>query len=279
MLKKITPRTRLKLPRLTNSEFEHVADLARKLGHPLTQCPTCGAREQPIDENTYGWENGTYLLDSKEVPCDCETQMDLWVHYLRAGIPTQYQRLDWKDYTGSEQVREDVAMYLERWPIAKLNGMGVEFSSPNLGVGKTFAATYIGKELVKQGERVLFMEFLEIIGLLSKEQAARSAAEQRLHDATVLILDEVRPASTGPQHELFSRQFEELIRYRTNFNLPTIMTTNLTPDELRSEYPRPYSLLEAKQIRIEMKGADARIKDRSMRNIELLANGEVEPLT
>ncbi len=56
------------------------------------------------------------------------------------------------------------------------------------------------------------------------------------------------------------------------------MTTNLTPDALRDHYPRPYSLLEAKQLRIEMAGSDARKNFISLENIELVANGECRPL-
>ncbi len=268
-----------RLPRLSNAEYEYVADIARKSGTPIKQCPTCKAREVEIDENSHGWINGTYRLNEEEHECDCKRQMDLRVHYLLANIGDQYQRLNWADFEGDAKASEAVSLYLNAWDTAKTNGMGLEFSSPIMGVGKTFAATHIGKELVKRGERVFFLPFLEVIGLLSKPQEYRNNHEARLRDTTVLILDEVVPAVSVAQHELFSRQFEELIRYRTNFNRPIIMTTNMKPKALREEYPRTYSLLEAKQIRVEMKGHDARQGVRGMRNIEIMANEEVEPIT
>lgn len=170
-------------------------------------------------------------------------------------------------------------MFLDKWQSFKLHGMGLEFSSPNLGVGKTFAATHVGKELIKRSEKVMFMPFLEIIGLLGREADFRTTAEDRLRDTTVLILDEVVPPISVAQGNFFSTKFEELIRHRTNFNRVTIMTTNLTPDRLHEHYPRTYSLLEAKQLRIEMGGKDARQDYIGMENIELVANGEVRPIT
>lgn len=218
-------------------------------------------------------------MDGIEHPCDCDTQMMLRKHYLLAGIPDQYQRLDWNNFQGTKEAVEAVSLYLESWESAKVNGMGLEFASPNLGVGKTFAATHVAKELIKRGERVYFTPFIQVINLLGQESSYRQSQEALLNDITVLILDEVIAGISYAQADFFASKFEELIRNRTNFNRPTIMTTNLTQEELHEEYPRPYSLLEAKQIRILMNGDDFRRGDRGMRNIELLANLEIEPLT
>lgn len=279
MRKKTKLPPRLRLPHLTNSQYEEVAAIARKSGIPLSQCPTCLTKEIEVDEDNHGWVNGTYRLDGVEHECDCYTQMMLRKHYLLANIGDQYQRLNWADFQGTKDAVDAVEMYLGSWQTAKINGMGLEFSSPALGVGKTFAATYVAKELVKKGESVYFTPFNNVVNLYSKEATYRDRTEQRLADTTVLVLDEVIPAISHAQNQLFASKFEDLIRHRTNFNRPTIMTTNMTPDALHEEYPRTYSLLEAKQIRIEMSGADARQGVRGMRNLELLANEEVEPIT
>lgn len=269
----LTPR------RLSNDEYDRAAAMARKSGISLNQCPTCLARDIEVTPDVWGWENGTYRYHGEEHECDCQTQMALRKHYLLANIGDQYMRLDWNDFQGSDEVKEAVALFLSKWERFKLNGMGLEFSSPNLGVGKTMAATHIGKELVKLGERVFFMPFLEIIDLLSREKDYRTTVEDRLRDTTVLILDEVVPPWTERQGQLFAGKFEELIRHRTNFNRVTIMTTNLEPAKLHEHYPRTYSLLEAKQIRVEMGGNDARQGFIAMENIELIANDEVRPIT
>lgn len=269
----------MRLPRLPNNEFQRAERLAAMSGVPLEQCPTCLAATIVVDDDVTGWENGTYKYRGETIDCDCETQMNLRKHYFVANIGDQYQRLDWKDYRGDDKVRDSVQLYLDKWDKFKIHGMGVEFSSVNLGVGKTFGATHIGKELIKRGEKVFFIPFLEVISVLSKQHHQSEDYERRLYETTVLILDEVIPPWTAPQENLFAGKFEELIRNRTNFNRVTIMTTNLRPEALHINYPRPYSLLAAKQLRIEMQGTDARQSFIEQENMELIMNDEVRPIT
>lgn len=269
----------LKLPRLNNVEYESVAKLCRNSGIPINQCPTCLSKPIEIAPGVWGWENGTYRYRGEEHKCDCETQKNLRVHYLLANIGEQYQRLNWNDFNGSQEAADAVALLLGTWDSWKLNGMGLEFNSPIQGTGKTFAATHVGKELVKRGESVYFTPFVDVANLLTQEDSYRQEVENRLRDTAVLILDEVVPAISSAQRAFFANRFEELIRYRTNFNRVTIMTTNLEPDRLHEEYPRTYSLLEAKQIRVEMTGEDQRMNRIAFENLELVANAEVRPIT
>ena len=188
-------------------------------------------------------------------------------------------RLDWdKDYR-DEEVKDAVQTYLDAWPNLKIQGMGLEFASPKLGVGKTFAATYVGKELIKRGERVYFVPFYEVVGMHRLSDEDRRTFADRLTNSSVLVLDEVIGANSEAASNLFSGYFEQIIRDRTNWNRVTIMTTNLTPERLHIEYPRVYSLLEAKQFRIIMDGEDARQGVVKERNMSLANMGEVRPIT
>jgi DNA replication protein DnaC len=263
----------LNLPRLSNAEYEYVASLTRQSGTPIDACPTCHARRIEVAPGVYGWENGTYRYRGEDRPCDCDTQIALRKHYLLAGIGDQYMRLDWADYHGDPAVKDPVETFLDKWQAFKDNGMGMEFASRNLGVGKTFAATYVGKELIKRGEKVLFTPFLDSVSFDDK------ALRERLRTTTVLILDEVVPPVSDRQQQFFAGEFEEIIRFRTNFNRVTIMTTNIEPDQLRATFPRVYSLLEAKQIRVLMRGDDARRSLIAEENLELALNNEVRPIT
>lgn len=275
----------MKLPRLSNAQYEEVEIRATMSNVPLDQCPTCGSKtfiarneDQPDLGEARGRSYGTYRYRGEECACDCETQMLLRKHYLLANIGDQYFRLDWQDYRDPE-VKDNVALYLDRWESFKVNGMGMEFGGAALGVGKTFGATYVGKELIKRGERVFFLPFMELISVYQLPPEERERMHRRLREVTVLILDEVRPPYSAAQEWLFAERFEELIRHRTNFNLPTIIGTNLTDAELGKHYPRTYSLLEAKQWRLELTGQDARQSWIAMENIDLAANGEVRPIT
>lgn len=250
--------------------------MARTSNLPLDQCPTCLNKREDLEGYDGLTAKGVYKFRGYTYDCDCEMQMLLRRHYLAANIPDEYQRLDFNDYDNDE-VKEVVTGYVSNFVHFKLNGMGLEFFGKMLGTGKTFMATYVGKELIKQGENVFFTSFREVLS--SYEKSNREELEARLREASVLILDEVIPPWTQAQRQFFAEHFETLVRHRTNFNLPTIMTTNIEPEELAEIYPRSYSLLDAKQLRIEMAGNDARQGQIAKENLELALNGEVRPIT
>lgn len=268
----------LRLPYLSNADFERVEQMAGWSGVPLNECPTCHSKPKEMAPGAWVREPGQYRLHGKVHSCDCDEQITLRKHYLAANVPDQYMVLDWNNNNRlSERPRNLVATYLEKWSSFKQRGMGLEFNSRKLGTGKTFAATYVARELIKRGVRVFFIPFLEVISAYEADN--RHELEARMRDTTVLVLDEVVPPGTQAQKGLFSAKFEELIRHRTNFNLPTVMTTNLEPDTLRETYPRPYSLLEAKQLRVTLDGEDARQTFIADENLELTMNDEVRPIT
>jgi DNA replication protein DnaC len=123
------------------------------------------------------------------------------------------------------------------------------------------------------------MPFLEVVSLYQEELDERKIIEDRLKGDTALVLDEVVPPYTGPQAHFFAAKLEEIVRHRTNFNRVTIMTTNLDPGQLHHHYPRVYSLLEAKQVRIELAGDDARQSIIKPQNLAMVAAREVRPIT
>lgn len=267
-----------RLRRLSDEEYLEVEAKARMSGIGLETCPTCKSSKQEIEPGVMLWpDNCTYKYKGEEFECDCKTQMALRRQYLLAGIPDQYMRLDWDDYVGPESTVNSVNSYVANWENLKDNGLGLEFGGKGLGIGKTFAATHIGKELIKEGQRVLFMPFIEMISAFNKPNA--DEIENRLRGTTFLVLDEILPPVSERQADLFSTRYEAIIRYRTDHNLPTIITTNMSEDELYEKYARTYSLLSAKQLRIDMGGEDARVSRIGSENFEMALNGEVRPLT
>jgi DNA replication protein DnaC len=250
-----------------------VTERSKKSGlHPDT-CPTCLSKPDEYGER----ENGAYWLFGERHECDCENQIMLRKHYLLANIPDQYMRLDWdRDFRGDKAAKEGVALYLNKWPAFKLNGMGVEFAGKTLGVGKTFAATAIGKELVKRKEDVFFLPFNQMLHAMRYEEGD---VLERLDNVNVLILDEVQPPPNEQLRSVMANHFESAIRNRTNYNGVTITTTNMAEEALCEEYPRVYSLLSAKQFRVVMEGDDARQGLTSKRNLDLIINDEQMPIT
>jgi DNA replication protein DnaC len=236
-------------------------------------CPTCLSKADEFGEREWG----QYKLDGQWYDCHCEYQISLRKHYLLANIPDQYMRLSWeRDFFGDPAAQDAVTLYLSKWSAFKLNGMGIEFAGKELGVGKTFAATTIGKELVKLREDVFFMPFHQMLHAMRYEE---QDILDRLENVNVLILDEVLPPPNEALRSVMANHFESMIRNRTNYNGVTIMTTNMTEADMNEEYPRVYSLLSAKQMRVDLNGNDARQGMTGKRNLELIMNGEVRPIT
>lgn len=226
----------------------------------MSRCPTCKAgREKPVPGVVLGWRtDSTYTFDGEEILCDCAWQNELRIRYLLADIPEGYWRLGAEDYYGDLKALEIAEDYLEHWNEYRDIGLGLEFYSRTQGTGKTFLLTYVARQLIQRGERVHYRPFRSIMGLYEAPYAARQATADRLQHSTVLALDEVGTALSGAQGDYFAMEFENLMRDRIDAGKPTLMTTNLAPDELDKHYPRTYSLLAANQKRWAIGGVDVR---------------------
>lgn len=265
----------LRLRKLSDEEYEEAEGLAILLkGRGLDYCPTCKSKIN--DDETAAQIAPMYRYRDEYYPCDCRAQIALFARYLLARIPEEYMRLDWSDYDGSPPAREFVDNYLTKWNNYRDHGFGAEFGGPKMGIGKTFAATHIGKELVKHRQQVYFIPFVEMVSAFERENG--EDIEKKIRMTPYVIIDDIMPPVSERQKNFYHTRFEAIIRHRTNYNLPTIITTNLTSEELSRYYPRTYSLLAAKQKRIDMDGEDFRAYI-GFENLELAENGEVRPIT
>jgi len=249
-----------------------------KSKQPLDQCPTCDSKPEiiPGSGGVKERQPGTYKYMGEEYKCDCDAQIALRARYLVANIGEQYQRLDWSEWDGCDETKNVVDLYLKGWKQFFRQGIGVELFSNALGTGKTFAVTHIGKELIKQGQSVYFIPFVEMAAAFDRKDSDYIAS--KIRESGFVILDEVIPPISEAQRAFFGLQFEALIRHRTNNNLPTLMTTNMSQEVLHSAYPRTYSLLSAKQMRQEVAGTDRRHLI-SAKEMEIIANEETRPIT
>lgn len=263
---------------MSNKQFDEVERLIKASPTKSNECPTCESKAIEVAPGVTEWKKGTYHYLGEDHLCNCEEQEALFRHYLLARIPQEYMNLGIDNYYGDEDALIAVQIYLEKWPNFRKHGMGMGFYSKTQGTGKTFLACYLARELVKQGESVYYVYFRNIVSTYELSPDARKDEEDRLRDCTVLILDEIARPVSEAQRGLFAEKFEELIRHRSNYNKVTILTTNLTPTELDTIYPRTYSLLAAKEQSVKVAGNDVRKEGIWSVNRELAENSEVRPL-
>jgi DNA replication protein DnaC len=182
------------------------------------------------------------------------------------GIPKEFYNTHLDDFDtsgGMEKVVSFVADYLKNFDDNFRKGIGIFFYGSN-GVGKTMLSSIILRYLYEYRvgcKRVTLAEYLRAYtSLWEKHGEEREYAEQDFHtrykNAEVLVIDEV-----GKEFEtrVCSVAFEELIRYRDENGLVTIMCSNLEPKVFQEKYGNSlYSLIRGKLIPVRMEGSDKR---------------------
>lgn len=241
------------------------------------KCPVChGDGSGP---GTYRFEGEAYECPQDDYGHIAIQKAKLyWLH----NIPTDFQRLPAFPTNTPEraEARTEIDAYIEKFAWLQQTGAGITFYSKTLGTGKTYAATYVLKELAKAGYDCWFTRFYDMKSYFEiEDRDERAFKKKKVTESSILVLDEVVRPVTAAQKNFFSEQLEYLIRPRGDMSFPTIITTNLTPEELEAEYPRCFSLLMAKNMTIEMSGADERLSEEIVRrNLEIPMNQESWPI-
>lgn len=267
---------------MSNQQYDEVEEIARQKSINLGVCPTCGSRREEVEPNSgvYVWPDSTYKLDGESFPCHCEDQVNLQRHYLLANLPRDYWTLSVEDFFGDKAALAKVLEYLDKWENMFRHGIGMQFYSPTMGTGKTMLSTIIAKDLIKRGESVYFIPFRDTVRVYEMPYEERKEMVARLRQTPVLVLDEVGLTLSDAQRAFFGTELEDLIRFRTSGNSVTIVTTNLTPEELDKQYPRTFSLLAATTQLVSVSGEDQRrAGEIDFFNMELALNGEAKPIS
>lgn len=200
--------------------------------------------------------------------------------YWLSFIPLQYQLLLWDEYPHAD-AKIEIDEYVANFKRMRLTGVGLTIVGKKLGVGKTWAATHILREIVKQGYDGHFAQFMSVKSYFELDNKdEREFLINRARTAEILVLDEVKAPFSNAQRDFFEDKLEDILRSRTNMNFPTIVTSNMLDDDFQRDYPRCYSLLSGKNITLELDGIDARVLgDVWENNAALAKRGESRPIT
>jgi hypothetical protein len=99
-----------------------------------------------------------------------------------------------------------------------------------------------------------------------------------MNNVTVLILDDIQAPPHDKLEGIFADNLEDIVRNRTNYNGVTLLSSNLSQQELQAYYPRVWSVLEPKVIIQKMNGGDARQSFVAERTINRALNEERAPI-
>lgn len=258
---------------LSPQDFDRLASIQPGLWRsPGDKCLTCDKKGtfRSINRKT---------LDVEEYECNCREQWMLHLHLLNAGVFTHYQRVSWSDIDGvPPEVTNAIKSYADHAAKYVRGGTGVILRGKN-GTGKTLLATLLLKSLVQRGYDCFFTTFDEL--LTSHTTSWRDSAERerfnRLVGATFLVIDEVGKETKGRENVVGS-MFDHVIRRRVADDKPTIITTNMTREEMKVGYGNSImSLLTEACSDIEVTGNDYREKANGWRDLDIEAD-TVRPL-
>lgn len=133
------------------------------------------------------------------------------------------------------------------------------------GVGKTFLSNCIAKELLDTSHTVVYLTSLQLFDILETykfdrelSHAEKDAAISYILDSELLIIDDL---GTELNNSFTSSQLYRCIDVRLNSHLSTIISTNLSFDDLREQYSeRIFSRLTSNYTLLKLTGDDIRLK-------------------
>lgn len=141
----------------------------------------------------------------------------------------------------------------------------------NTGVGKTFLTNCIAKELLDRSHTVVYLTSLKLFDILETYKFDRELSQQEKNatisyilDSDLLIIDDL---GTELNNSFTSSQLYHCIDTRLNHQKSTIISTNLSFDDLRERYSeRIFSRLTSSYTLLKITGDDIRLKKAIMQH-------------
>ncbi|MCL2766452.1 MAG: ATP-binding protein [Peptococcaceae bacterium] len=228
-------------------------------------------------------DRGIILQGDLAVPCNCMQVKAAGRMNNRSGLPHKLQECSLEKFNFKYYARDclDMSRGVTYFEIAKLayqaakNFVADFQNDPHVdglmftgyvGSGKTYLASSIANALLQKGEQVLFIVVPDLLDQIratyDSERNSWDYSEFELMESArqvpLLILDDL---GANNYTEWSRNKIYSIINYRLNHKLPVIVTTNITPENLKEylgerttsrlvEMCKPYRLLVDIDIRL-----------------------------
>lgn len=164
------------------------------------------------------------------------------------------------DDMANPQITQAMKKYVEHFDKYRREGKGLLLYG-NVGSGKTYAACEVANALIDQGIPCLVTNFARIANTVFGMNEGKQAYYDSFNKFPLLVVDDL---AAERKTEYMGEIIYTVIDSRVRANLPIIVTTNLTSEELKNPadmtYKRIYSRLLGCCFPLEVKGKDRRLQ-------------------
>lgn len=186
------------------------------------------------------------------------------------GIPKKFHNTKIEDFNtynsdDLDKVQDCIARYISTMNWQRLDSIGGLFLFGSNGVGKTMLACIVAQEAYKRRYSTRRVTFVEYMSQYTLTWGARSIEEKELAEDNLynnykavefLVLEEV---GKEVDSKASAPILEDLLRYREDKGLVTIICTNLSPKDIEIRYGVSVSsLLKGNMTPIRIEGIDKR---------------------
>lgn len=237
---------------LSDVESARLQRLFPHLPASPASCPTCRGATRYAKKTATGHEM---------VDCDCRTQWKLHRYLLHCGVPDKYMRYTWADTEGlladNPSALTTVSDYAIEHEIHLALGRSLILHGSQAGTGKTLLSLLLLKRLLSLGYDGFFTTFPDFLDYWTggwRDEDEKSWFVRRIRNAEFLVIDDIGKEMRG-RFQVAEASLDAVVRSRVANLLPTIITMNLTVEELAHDYsPYILSLAQESSTIIEMRG-------------------------
>lgn len=164
------------------------------------------------------------------------------------------------DDMSNEPLTTAMRNYAEHFEEMKKRGKGL-FLWGTCGTGKTYAACEVASAVLEMGYAVLFTDFRRLLNSIIKSNDKQAPIDS-LREYDLVVLDDL---GVERETQFAQEQVESIVDTIEKNNIPVVITTNLTIDQVKNpqtiEYKRIYERILKRCHPIEVKGQNRRRKE------------------